>query len=372
MRSIHGLTAATSIGGAGTSIGPGRPLRRQQRDIDQYSPSNVELLLAGEGPEDRPHRVARTPAAAARAGRTPPRSGARCGPAPGCRGRAGTGRRVTSASSHAVAGGDHRAAGEGHGHAGGEVEAVGRGSAAARTSRYAVRPASVTTRPEKPAAWASRATSCICRQGRGVDERIDVHARDRRGDPDHRRGCRVSGCAGRRPAAASTSSIVPRCRSHGPGRSARTWCDRRSHSPSPALPAGVGARRPGRLVGDAAAFSLLAPWRRSASYCSSSLMLGPWSFAMGNLLRRPVDDFPAGRGPMHPPASDRGRRPCPSGREVHLGGVDDTCLATRPAGLPRPGEVGVGDHLVRRRCAPLGSGPRWCGRRRRARCRSHG
>src|SRR5690606_22282401 len=42
-----------------------------------------------------------------------------------------------------------------------------------------------------------------------------------------------------------------------------------------------------------AAFSLLSPWRRSASYCSSSLTLGPWSLAMSRLLLGPgVPDAP--------------------------------------------------------------------------------
>src|SRR3954447_6933823 len=44
-----------------------------------------------------------------------------------------------------------------------------------------------------------------------------------------------------------------------------------------------------------AAFSLLAPSRRSASYCSSSLTLGPWSLAMASPLVVRTYGLPGGR-----------------------------------------------------------------------------
>ena len=162
MRSIHGFTAATSMGGSGTSIGPGDHMAGSS-DIVQNSPSKS----SGASPR-KAAKMARTAStysrAGARAGRTRRRSGARCGPAPGCRARAGSARRwprPAPTPTCAVTIGLR-----GNATATPVRMSMSAASAAAAQDRYAVRPASVTTSPENPASAARGPAAGIRRSGR--------------------------------------------------------------------------------------------------------------------------------------------------------------------------------------------------------------
>ena len=81
MRSIHGLTAATSTGGSRAVDGTGRPHGRQQGEVVELALDRQRRAACGRTRRSA-SRPGRTRAAAAPGGRTPRRSGVRCAPAP--------------------------------------------------------------------------------------------------------------------------------------------------------------------------------------------------------------------------------------------------------------------------------------------------
>src|SRR3954470_24542242 len=95
-----------------------------------------------------------------------------------------------------------------------------------------------------------------------------------------------------------------------------------------------------------AAFSLLAPSRRSASYCSSSLTLGPWSFAIVASSSSLDKALPGGRAARNSAEGDGERRP----DDGHAGGQPRHVVADVP-GMELAQAREAGTDLVQRAVA---------------------